>query len=1210
MSGSDDIRIRLLHAFEQLLACCDDEAQARKFLMAHPELASPDAYPVLAGTYLVASPAERARISFCLGLIRATREATAFPANDLSSHSAEARHRTLGPASEQLPPRPTIPPIAGLASQPLDLAAADEAAGELLEQYRQSGDDRKLLLAISLLEARVDRLGPAPWDLSRLGSAFVHLFERFGDKESLDYGVALQVRASQEEVDDAQVRSLIRVNLANSKARRYQYGRDPQELDEAISLWEEVIGDGEAPSWSKQGALANVGNGFSMRFRLKGDRHDLLRSIDAHRAALKGAQAEGAMYPTVLHNLAISLADMYHATGTLIYLEEAVSLEKRSVRLTDDSAPDMPTRLAGLATLLTELARWHQSISGLTEAIALEEIAISRTPNTAPYLSDIFADAADTQMVAYAISRDEKHLDKALEFSALAESAVPRTAHFNARSLKVSSAWMASAESSAGSLALVDGAIEVMRAASARLVGKPSYSDNLIDLANLLRERFEFDGDIEGLEELVALYETALREANPTDRSRALAALGTGLGARASETNNVDDFQRAADLLAEVANDAATDRRVRCTALANLGLLHRWRASSRRGGGSARVDELDSAIEWLRRALEMADPTGIDEIKFLLGLADALLARYNEGNDTKDVTEACRHCESAVRALPPGSPLRPYALLRLSRVLLQDPDRIGLGPAASAAADRCREGLDDAPPDTALRGELQGVLGEALLVVATGNGRVEALRDAVAALRARWHYLRKTFTSGILPYRLRVQGSWATQGHELACALIGLARHTGDGDLLWEALEVLESSRAQVLGDILVARRLDDASLGTDREAAKAATDMRATIISMDVESLTRGSQTDTPSRVDAIRARRRAAAGVAGSSPTVREHIRAVLNARGRDTAIVSIDVGRQGTVVITSQPDEPYPRATIVPVARDAWSSTVFGSLVPDVRWNRQGNDDAILWTEALGPVADAVLDTVRPGSRLVLSCPAIALFVPWPALLLLSRRRRKEVRGLVVTPSVWYVDSNAPGWRPGRLRVVVMGDAEQGDALAALPHAQQEAITVAQIWGVDPLIGQRATRATFLAALQREDLVHCAIHGALDFDDPLGGSITFSDGKVRTRDLLATRVSASLVILSACDSGFPHLLDATEPVSLGQALLLAGARAVVTTLWPVDDRAACHLAEAFHNRVKAGAALDIALADSQREMQRTPGWEDPYYWAGFVLAGDRFG
>jgi len=102
----------------------------------------------------------------------------------------------------------------------------------------------------------------------------------------------------------------------------------------------------------------------------------------------------------------------------------------------------------------------------------------------------------------------------------------------------------------------------------------------------------------------------------------------------------------------------------------------------------------------------------------------------------------------------------------------------------------------------------------------------------------------------------------------------------------------------------------------------------------------------------------------------------------------------------------------------------------------------------------------------------------------------------------------------------------------------------------------------------------------------------------------------VSASLVILSACDSGYPHLLDVSEPVSLGQALLLAGARAVVTTLWPIDDRAACHFAEVFHARVKAGAPLDIALADSQREMLRIQGWEDPYYWAGYVLAGNRLG
>jgi len=76
----------------------------------------------------------------------------------------------------------------------------------------------------------------------------------------------------------------------------------------------------------------------------------------------------------------------------------------------------------------------------------------------------------------------------------------------------------------------------------------------------------------------------------------------------------------------------------------------------------------------------------------------------------------------------------------------------------------------------------------------------------------------------------------------------------------------------------------------------------------------------------------------------------------------------------------------------------------------------------------------------------------------------------------------------------------------------------------------------------------------------------------------------------------------------IGLRSAILGAGARSIVMSLWKVDDAATCRLMKEFYTNLLANHQSPLeALSLAQETVRKVPGWQHPYYWAGWVLAGD---
>ncbi|NTV43430.1 MAG: CHAT domain-containing protein [Syntrophobacteraceae bacterium] len=99
----------------------------------------------------------------------------------------------------------------------------------------------------------------------------------------------------------------------------------------------------------------------------------------------------------------------------------------------------------------------------------------------------------------------------------------------------------------------------------------------------------------------------------------------------------------------------------------------------------------------------------------------------------------------------------------------------------------------------------------------------------------------------------------------------------------------------------------------------------------------------------------------------------------------------------------------------------------------------------------------------------------------------------------------------------------------------------------------------------------------------------------------DLLSTE----LVVLSACETGLGDIRSGEGVFGLRRALLLAGAKTLVMSLWKVPDSQTQMLMEHFYKRVLEGHPRADALREAQLAIKAI--FPETFYWGAFISQGD---
>ena len=189
-----------------------------------------------------------------------------------------------------------------------------------------------------------------------------------------------------------------------------------------------------------------------------------------------------------------------------------------------------------------------------------------------------------------------------------------------------------------------------------------------------------------------------------------------------------------------------------------------------------------------------------------------------------------------------------------------------------------------------------------------------------------------------------------------------------------------------------------------------------------------------------------------------------------------------------------------------------------------------------------------------------------------------------------------------------------------LPSLPQAQLEAEALQRYLALpgSTVMGAESHEARLREAVSQPlALLHIATHAIANpldggltgiiFARPPGSPPRNNDGFLSLPELLEIKMDVGATVLSACSGGVGERLPGEGLESLAAALLEAGSRTVIASLWDVDDLAARALMEQFYGRLGRGESMATALRQAKLALLASAGdLAQPRHWAGWILVG----
>jgi CHAT domain-containing protein len=308
-------------------------------------------------------------------------------------------------------------------------------------------------------------------------------------------------------------------------------------------------------------------------------------------------------------------------------------------------------------------------------------------------------------------------------------------------------------------------------------------------------------------------------------------------------------------------------------------------------------------------------------------------------------------------------------------------------------------------------------------------------------------------------------------------------------------------------------------------------------------------------------------------------------------------------------------------------AWLISTSGTTIRLLNGNRESVnllvEAAIDAVRSLSPESDYLLgelyeillgpfeDLIANYQKLVIIPNGPLHFLPFQVL------TRPDGQPLVMTHHIVYAPSAAV-FALSHERLPGKGTSFLGAALsdisiggsAGLPGTEDEVRRIVEIFPESRYaVGNESSETFVKEHAPSANILHFATHGIYNRQNPLYSHLLFppsehDDGRLNVYEVFEMNLDASLVTLSACETGLGDLSLGDELTGLSRAFLYAGAGAVIVSMWPVADYPTALLMSHFYSHITELPLLE-ALTMAQREIIKE--YPQPLYWAPFILVGN---
>lgn len=270
-----------------------------------------------------------------------------------------------------------------------------------------------------------------------------------------------------------------------------------------------------------------------------------------------------------------------------------------------------------------------------------------------------------------------------------------------------------------------------------------------------------------------------------------------------------------------------------------------------------------------------------------------------------------------------------------------------------------------------------------------------------------------------------------------------------------------------------------------------------------------------------------------------------------------------------------------------------------------------------ERLIPVS--VLARLHPDMRLLIVASGSLHNLPWPALRLENTWLGASaviqiVPGLLLWPTL------ARRISPGD-EALLIGCSRFGGRAPDLPGTRSITARLQEIWPgrVTRMEDEAATCSVLLACaangeLRKYGLLQIATHGQLFAARGLLAHLKLADEDLLYDDVSRLNLNGALVVLVACEGASGEVLPGEELLNLSRALLAAGARDVIASLWQLYEKAVLSILEPLYQALIQGKDAPSALAYAQRTLMTEDAsmsesqaiLSSPLVWASLCAVG----